>query len=81
MFNSFKLQKNMALKEVGYFDVFPSVNDATFGGSWSNYPYYDSGIVFSLIPLWDFVKYYIYKLRKEVNFNVAFQIISVTKFL
>jgi len=31
--------------EAAYFDVYPSNNNASFDGTWSNYPYYDSGIV------------------------------------
>ncbi len=31
--------------EVGYFDVFPANNNAGFDGSWSNYPYFESGVV------------------------------------
>lgn len=34
------------LSEVGYFDLYPENDAATFeGGTWSNYPYYDSGVV------------------------------------
>ncbi len=33
------------LSEIGYFDVIPSDNNPTFQGSWSNYPYFDSGTV------------------------------------
>eukprot|EP00443_Scrippsiella_acuminata_P069123 CAMPEP_0115432568 /NCGR_PEP_ID=MMETSP0271-20121206/32175_1 /TAXON_ID=71861 /ORGANISM="Scrippsiella trochoidea, Strain CCMP3099" /LENGTH=751 /DNA_ID=CAMNT_0002857927 /DNA_START=31 /DNA_END=2286 /DNA_ORIENTATION=- len=33
------------LKEVGYFDVAPDCSVVRFMGSWSNYPYYKSGIV------------------------------------
>ncbi len=36
-------QKNLDLDEVAYFDVFPSANDMVFRGSWSNYPYFESG--------------------------------------
>ena len=31
------------LTEAGYFDTFPSNNDASFNGVWSVYPYFDSG--------------------------------------
>lgn len=31
--------------EVGYFDVIPADDNPTFQGSWSNYPYFDSGTV------------------------------------
>ncbi|MBA2508354.1 MAG: choice-of-anchor B family protein [Nocardioidaceae bacterium] len=34
------------LPEVGYFDVYPENDNATFeGGTWSNYPYYDQRVV------------------------------------
>lgn len=33
------------LIEVGYFDVYPSSNAAGNYGSWSNYPYFSSGVV------------------------------------
>ncbi len=33
------------LREVGYFDIFPDDDAAEFNGAWSNYPYFDSGIV------------------------------------
>ena len=33
------------LETVAYFDVFPAHDNAGFDGSWSNYPYFDSGIV------------------------------------
>ena len=36
-------QENFDLDEVAYFDVFPSGDFMTFSGSWSNYPYFDSG--------------------------------------
>ena len=31
--------------EAAYFDVYPSNNNASFDGTWSNYPYYGSGTV------------------------------------
>ncbi|HFC12839.1 MAG TPA: hypothetical protein ENJ56_08335, partial [Anaerolineae bacterium] len=31
--------------EIGYFDTYPANNNASFNGAWSNYPYFDSGIV------------------------------------
>lgn len=34
-----------SLTEIGYFDVDPTSNAATFAGSWSNYPYFESGII------------------------------------
>ena len=33
------------LKEVGYFDVAPDCNSPGFKGSWSNYPYFESGTI------------------------------------
>ncbi|MBK8984857.1 MAG: choice-of-anchor B family protein [Chloroflexi bacterium] len=33
------------LEEVGYFDIYPANNNANFNGSWSNYPYFASGVV------------------------------------
>ncbi|XVV07440.1 choice-of-anchor B family protein [Actinosynnema sp. CA-248983] len=33
------------LTEVGYFDIYPSGDQAKFNGAWSNYPYFASGIV------------------------------------
>jgi choice-of-anchor B domain-containing protein len=33
------------LREVAYFDVFPASDLAEFLGTWSNYPYFDSGTV------------------------------------
>lgn len=33
------------LSEVAYFDVYPASNSAAYNGSWSNYPYFSSGIV------------------------------------
>lgn len=31
--------------EVAYFDIYPADDAAQFNGAWSNYPYFDSGIV------------------------------------
>ena len=36
-------QANYDLTEVGYFDVYPNSDSPSFAGSWSNYPYYESG--------------------------------------
>ena len=34
------------MPEIGYFDVYPENDDASFdGGTWSNYPYYASRTV------------------------------------
>ena len=32
-------------EEVGYFDLYPSSDAASFNGTWSNYPYFESGVV------------------------------------
>jgi len=32
-------------EEIGYFDLYPSSDAAAFNGSWSNYPYFASGVV------------------------------------
>ncbi len=34
-----------SFSEVGFFDVYPADDSAQFNGAWSNYPYFDSGIV------------------------------------
>lgn len=36
---------NAQLEELAYFDVYPQNNNATFSGTWSNYPYFASGNV------------------------------------
>ena len=36
---------NGNLSEVGFFDIYPSSDSASFNGTWSNFPYYDSGVV------------------------------------
>lgn len=36
---------NGTFKEVGYFDTFPNNNSVSFNGSWSNYPYFKSGLI------------------------------------
>ncbi len=33
------------LNEVAFFDIYPANDTAQFNGAWSNYPYFDSGIV------------------------------------
>ena len=32
-------------EEIGYFDLYPSSDAAQFNGTWSNYPYFSSGVV------------------------------------
>ena len=40
------IQDPDSVKEVGYFDVAPGSNSPGFGiGSWSNYPYFESGSI------------------------------------
>lgn len=39
-----KIEKGK-LVEVGYFDTFPDSDSNDFNGAWSNYPFFDSGIV------------------------------------
>jgi choice-of-anchor B domain-containing protein len=34
-----------SLTEVAYFDIYPANNNPNFNGTWSNYPYFDSGNV------------------------------------
>lgn len=36
---------NANLKLVGYFDTYPSSNDPHFFGTWSNYPFFESGVI------------------------------------
>jgi choice-of-anchor B domain-containing protein len=33
------------LRERGYFDIYPNNDDPEFFGTWSNYPFFDSGVV------------------------------------
>lgn len=37
--------ENAHLSQVGYFDTFPENNNRGFNGSWSNYPFFESGLV------------------------------------
>lgn len=37
--------ENGELEEVGYFDVAPASDAASFSGTWSNYPYFPSGVI------------------------------------
>lgn len=42
----FDISEPAAPKKVGYFDTFPFMEDAAgFDGTWSNYPYFKSGVV------------------------------------
>ena len=34
-----------SLTEVGYFDIYPTDNNPSFNGAWSNFPYFDSDLV------------------------------------
>jgi choice-of-anchor B domain-containing protein len=36
---------NGNLSEIGFFDIYPDDDDAHFNGAWSNYPFFDSGVV------------------------------------
>ena len=36
---------NGNLSETGFFDVYPANDSATYNGTWSNFPYFDSGLV------------------------------------
>jgi hypothetical protein len=36
---------NDVLTEAAFFDTYPASDDANYGGTWSNYPYYASGLV------------------------------------
>lgn len=36
---------NAELTEIGYFDVIPETDQAGYDGSWSNYPYFESGVI------------------------------------
>jgi choice-of-anchor B domain-containing protein len=36
---------NGSLQEVGFFDIYPTDNNANFNGAWLNYPFFKSGIV------------------------------------
>lgn len=33
------------IRELAFFDTFPQNNNTSFNGSWSNYPYFESGVV------------------------------------
>ena len=36
---------NAKLSEIGYFDTYPQNDDPKFEGTWSNYPFFESGVV------------------------------------
>jgi len=36
---------NGELEEVAYFDTFPNNDNQLFNGAWSNYPFFESGII------------------------------------
>ncbi|MGB0386144.1 MAG: choice-of-anchor B family protein [Ardenticatenaceae bacterium] len=36
---------NANLTETAYFDIYPNSDSASFNGTWSNYPYFESGVV------------------------------------
>lgn len=73
------------LQEVGYFDVYPVDDQAAFNGTWSNYPFFKSGVVavsgieqglFLLRPATNFVS--TPQLLTEWNSNRAIAVDSVT---
>lgn len=37
--------ENGNLSEIAFFDTFPSNNDHVFDGAWSNYPFFESGLI------------------------------------
>ena len=39
------VEAEAALHQLAFFDVYPENDNASFNGSWSNYPYFDSGTV------------------------------------
>lgn len=36
---------NANLEEIAYFDTYPQGDGASFSGTWSNYPYFESGVI------------------------------------
>ncbi|MBD8869909.1 choice-of-anchor B family protein [Nocardioides donggukensis] len=44
MFDSYKLDQGR-MKQIGWFDSYPQDDETKFAGTWSNYPYFDSGNV------------------------------------
>jgi choice-of-anchor B domain-containing protein len=44
MFDTWKLDQGR-MRQIGWFDVYPSDDDTKFAGTWSNYPYFESGNV------------------------------------
>jgi choice-of-anchor B domain-containing protein len=73
------------LQEVGYFDVYPVDDNPAFNGTWSNYPFFKSGVVavsgieqglFVLRPMTNFVA--MPQLLTEWNSNRAIALDSVT---
>ncbi|HYO99273.1 MAG TPA: choice-of-anchor B family protein [Pyrinomonadaceae bacterium] len=74
------------LQEVGYFDVYPVDDLPSFNGTWSNYPFFKSGVVivsgieqglFMLRPKTNFVS--TPQLLTEWNSNRAVALDSVTR--
>jgi choice-of-anchor B domain-containing protein len=75
-----------SLQEVGYFDVYPADDLPNFNGTWSNYPYFKSGVVavsgieqglFILRPRTNFVS--TPQLLTEWNSTRAVAVDSVTR--
>jgi choice-of-anchor B domain-containing protein len=44
IFDSWQLDQGR-MREIGWFDVYPNDDETKFAGTWSNYPFFDSGIV------------------------------------
>lgn len=74
------------LQEVGYFDIYPVDDNPAFNGTWSNYPFFKSGVVvvsgieqglFVLRPKTSFVS--IPQLLTEWNSTRAIALDSVTR--
>merc|ERR1719422_1116339 len=40
-----KINEDRTLNEVGFFDVWPESDSASFNGAWSVYPYFPSGTI------------------------------------
>ena len=40
-----RIDADGSIEEVGYFDSYPASDETSFNGQWSNYPYFESGVV------------------------------------
>lgn len=45
IYNTSDIAQENGLREVGFFDTYPANDNHEFSGSWSNYPYFESGII------------------------------------